>query len=382
MDSFSSSFKKFEYTVRYSHITRLNLKINLSNIQHISTAVPAFKHAQKDIAAFILNMYKPPAGDWEKVERMFDRSEIDTRYSVLDDFSLPPESWKFFNPHTSISTEHRMNKYFELALVLALQAVEKLKHQTDLHNITHLITVSCTGMAAPGLDIMLVDELSLPNHVHRLGINFMGCYAGMLALKQAHTICVTYPDAKVLIVDVELCTLHFQQNYTLDNAASSLLFADGAAAIIVSNGPRGLKIKDFYTELAIQGLNDMTWSLSSTGFLMTLSGYVPQIIAEHIRPLLDRALGMGSLTKEEITHWAIHPGGKKIIQEIEKALELKPADTLPSRKVLREYGNMSSVTLFFVLEEIMNQSVTTGESIFACAFGPGLTLETMIAEVC
>ncbi len=210
----------------------------------------------------------------------------------------------------------------------------------------------------------------------------MGCYAAIHALKQANAICLAEANAKVLIVDVELCTLHFQMEYTMDNIASSLLFADGAAAVLVSNEKGLYQISDFYSEVALQGYQDMAWDISSSGFLMTLSAYVPAVIAEKIGPMLDNSLTAMNRSKEEIMHWAIHPGGKKIVSEIEKALGLTKKDVDVSRAVLNEYGNMSSVTLFFVLERMLQQIQGEDETVYAVAFGPGLTIETMFLKSC
>jgi predicted naringenin-chalcone synthase len=185
-----------------------------------------------------------------------------------------------------------------------------------------------------------------------------------------------------LIVDTELCTIHFQKEYTPDNAASSLLFADGSAAVLVSNkinSNHSVSIDGFYSLVEYKGKKDMAWELSSKGFLMTLSGYVPQLIEEDIASLVADSLEHHHIDQKEITHWCIHPGGKKILQVIEQKLKLQKDDLCFSKKVLQSYGNMSSPTILFVLKEMWN-TIKDGANIFGVAFGPGLTMETFLAS--
>jgi predicted naringenin-chalcone synthase len=225
-----------------------------------------------------------------------------------------------------------------------------------------------------------MELMDLPRNIYRTSVNFMGCYAAIHALKMADMICKSAPEAKVLIVSTELCTLHLQKEPTPDNLSSGLLFGDGSAAVLVvgdhhsSPGPR---IRGFYAEVVPKGKKDMAWELSSTGFQMTLSGYIPDLIREDIRPLVERALqGSGC---RPITQWCIHPGGKKILEAIEKSLCITPDQTRHSHHVLSEYGNMSSATILFVLREMLQQ-IKRGDTVFSVGFGPGLTMESMILE--
>ena len=326
----------------------------------------------------MLEQYDLSDGDVDRVTRLYERSEIDFRYSAIEDFSLPSQQWTLLEKGATVSLEKRMAYFFKIAPELCATAVKEcIPDESEWQQLTHLITVSCTGLSAPGLDIQLIQRLGLPTTIQRSSINFMGCYAGIHALKQADSICKAQPDARVLIVDVELCTLHFQTPFTMDNVAASLLFADGAAAALVSNQPGLYAMEDYYSELALSGYSDMSWQLSSEGFLMTLSGYVPGIIAANIEPMLQHSLKQMSLRREDIQHWAIHPGGKKIVHEIAKALQLTEEDTAISRAVLRNYGNMSSVTIFYVLKQLRATIQHAGEHIYGVAFGPGLTIESL-----
>jgi predicted naringenin-chalcone synthase len=237
-------------------------------------------------------------------------------------------------------------------------------------------------MSAPGLDLQVMELLDLPKNTYRTSVNFMGCYAAIHALKMADAICRQENQAKVLVVCTELCTLHFQREATIDNIASSLLFADGSAAAVVAHDStphKGLQLKSFYSEVIPKGKKDMAWDLSSTGFLMTLSSYIPELVEEDFESLTGRAMEKAGLTKNDFTKWCIHPGGKKILEAIHKALQLKNDDLDVSYNVLRNYGNMSSPTILFVLKKIMQTVKPAQDNIFGAAFGPGLTMETFIA---
>ncbi len=332
--------------------------------------------------------YNLDATDKRKLAFLYHHSGIDKRYSVLKDFSLPPQQWQFINVESNEATplDARMKLYKQEALPLSLKAAQNcLNELNEAVNITHLITVSCTGMSAPGLDLELVEAMGLSPNIFRTSVNFMGCYAGIHALKLGKMICDSTPNANVLIVATELCTLHFQQEYTLDNAASSLLFADGSAALLMSND-KGKKpvasIDHFYSTIATKGKQDMAWEISSKGFLMTLSGYVPQLIEEDIAALVNDALKGSNLGRKEVKHWCLHPGGKRIVDAIQKQLSLSDDEVKSSRDVLHEYGNMSSATIFFVLKEICDKAKDRSSApLLGVAFGPGLTMETFVATV-
>ena len=247
--------------------------------------------------------------------------------------------------------------------------------------ITHLITVSCTGMSAPGLDLELIELLNLPATTWRTSINFMGCYAAIHALKLADVICKSDAKANVLIVCVELCTLHFQKKYNPDNISSAILFSDGAAAVLVTgnNETEGLNIDHFYSSVSFKSKQEMVWELSSTGFLLTLSGYIPELIEEDFNGIVNECLKETSLSKEDITHWCIHPGGKKILEAVHNSLGFTNGQLQPCYDVLNDYGNMSSPTILFVLKRIQQAlDKKQPNNIFGAAFGPGLTIETFI----
>ncbi len=334
------------------------------------------------------NFYALDDVEKRKLRFLYRQSGIEHRYSCVGDYCRPMNEWKFF-PHSENiepfpSLEYRMEWYNKYAPPLSVGAIRKcLEHKIKVQEITHLITVSCTGMSAPGLDLQLMELLDLPRNIFRTSVNFMGCYAAIHALKMADALCKSTPGAKVLLVCTELCTLHLQKENTMDNLASGLLFSDGSAAALVvgdDHPAKGLTLKSFYSEVVPKGKKDMAWELSSTGFQMTLSGYIPDLIGEDIEALVNRAVSQQGMTRHDINEWCVHPGGKKILEAVEKSLTISRQGLSPSYNVLRDYGNMSSATILFVLKELYQQiQHKENQHIFAMAFGPGLTLETFIA---
>lgn len=325
--------------------------------------------------------------DKRKLKFLYDHSGINTRYSAIEDYGIEPPFRSFIPVEKGAdfpSLEQRMEVYERESVLLSVKAIDNcLRDIISPQQITHLITVSCTGMSAPGLDLSIMEEMELTPNIFRTSVNFMGCYAAIHALKMAKMICDGSEKSNVVIVCTELCTLHFQKEFTEDNAASSLLFADGCAAVLVSNTlqkENALSLRGFYSHVEQKGKSAMAWQLSSKGFLMTLSGYVPQLIQEDINALVRSAVKHNRLALEDITHWCIHPGGKRILDLIKKQLDLSEEDLLFSRNVLSNYGNMSSPTVLFVLKEMMDQLSNAPARILGMAFGPGLTMETFIAE--
>ena len=359
----------------------------MADIVSIATASPPFAHKQEDILHYMQKSYQLEADDKRKLAFLYHHSGIETRHSAIPDYGVSKTDWKFLpqnNEEPFPSIEQRMELYKNNAANISIEAITKcIENHISADQITHLITISCTGMSAPGLDLEIMEEMHLSPTLFRTSINFMGCYAAIHGLKLAKFICDSEPDAQVVLVATELCTLHFQKEYTLENASSSLLFADGAAAALISNNstePKALHIESFHSQVAFQGKKDMAWEINSKGFLMTLSSYIPQLIKEDIELLITAAIKKKGLTIQDISYWCIHPGGKKIVDVIEEKLKLSEDQTKFARKVLAENGNMSSPTILFVLKEIMDAPIRTGDNVFGIAFGPGLTMETFLCK--
>ena len=357
----------------------------MSKILSIGIGLPTFKHKQDHILDFMQRVYALDEAGRRKLKFLYRQSGIESRYSVIPDYSLPANEWQFFPASENLEPfpglEQRMEWFHRYAAPLSEKAIRQCLKDFPEKKITHLITVSCTGFSAPGLDLELLELLDLPVTTFRTSVNFMGCYAAVHALKIADAFCKADKNANVLIVCTELCTLHFQKKPTIDNMLSSLLFADGAAAVLVTGNDEheGLKQEHFYSTTALKGKKEMVWELSSTGFLMTLSGYVADIIEEDFNKLVCDALKVAGLKKEEITHWCIHPGGKKIIEAVHNSLGFTNGQLQYSYDVLRDYGNMSSPGVLFVLKNIMSAIDRKDQvRIFGTAFGPGLTMETFI----
>lgn len=357
----------------------------MSKIVSIGTAVPEYQHRQDDILDFMLRVYALGDRGSRTLKFLYHQSGIATRYSVVPDYSLPAAQWQFFTASENLepfpSIEQRMSLYRASAPALSVSAINHCISSEELKKVTHLITVSCTGLSAPGLDLELIELLGLPVTICRTSVNFMGCYAAIHALKIADAFCSRDRSANVLIVCTELCTLHFQRDTGIDSLTSSLLFGDGAAAILVSGNEDqpGLKIDSFFSNVSVKGKQQMAWEVSSTGFLMTLGSYVPSLIEENFNQLVSGGLSAAGLDKDDITHWCIHPGGKKILEAVQKSIGLEADRLTESYEVLKQFGNMSSATILFVLKNMMDQSLESGRGkVFGAAFGPGLTTETFI----
>lgn len=362
----------------------------MSFITSIGIANPPYRFSQSVIAEFMEKAMELHNGDHRKVRTIFKLSGIDYRHSVLEDYGKSKDF--SFYPNSAgdeiPSTQKRLKVFRENAIDLSCASVRNLldkRPDLKVTDITHLVVVCCTGMYAPGLDIDLVKKIGLRSTIQRTCINFMGCYAAFNALKLANAFCLE-KNTKVLIVCTELCSLHFQRPFTDDNVLANALFADGSAAVLVeSESDEKIKLipENFHSDLAVDGEREMAWTVGDLGFEMKLSSYVPDIIQRDIRQLTSSLLDRISKGLDEIKYFAIHPGGKKILQAIEEELGITKEQNAAAYGVLRKYGNMSSPTVLFVLHELFNQlsGDDDQERILSFAFGPGLTLESMVLKI-
>lgn len=339
------------------------------------------------------------------VTTSFNVSGIDTRHTVIDELSSDADvpDPVFFDHRTGLllapGTKARNDFYTREAAKLFVAAARRaIESDPDVEpaDVTHVITVSCTGFHAPGPEYEIVRALGLSDAVQRFHLGFMGCYASMPALRAASQFCAADENAVVLVVSVELCTLHLRSSEDPDTIVASSLFADGAAAGIVTardlpSPTTGLSLDRFHTAIAPEGEKDMAWTIGDTGFEMILSTAVPQIIGETIigalQPLYGAESGLGEAfaagnVADAVQHWAIHPGGRSILDKVQERLRLSDAQLHPAREVLRENGNMSSATVLFVLKHILEeQGASAGDRVSAMAFGPGLTAESALMTV-
>jgi alpha-pyrone synthase len=340
----------------------------------IGTAVPRHEVHAKFVA------YAPrllgSARDRRLFARMAERAGIDRRYSVLAPHPDPErlDLGGFYRAGAFPGTAARMRLFEQHAADLAFAAALDLA--ADLEAVSHLVVATCTGLFAPGVDLQLIERLSLERTTERTVVGFMGCSAAINALKLARHIVRSQRDARVLVVCLELCTLHLQETDDLEQVLSFLIFADGCAAGLVSAEPRGLALREFYVAVMPEAADQITWRIGDAGFDMRLSGAVPKSIACGLPPHMPAILAGREL--REVALWAIHPGGRSVLDAAERALELSPVRLVTSREILRRYGNMSSASIMFVLRAMLDDAARG----MGCAmsFGPGLVAETMLFE--
>ena len=357
-------------------------------IHHIETAVPERCYSQEEVGKHMLE-WTIDERDKRLVRMLYRNSGIETRHSVIPDwgegFFIPKVDGSYRQP----STSERNSTYTREGHKLAVDLGHKLlaaAPEFPPAEITHVVTASCTGFFNPGIDYFLCQELDLPIKTKRYHLGFMGCYAAFPALSMAAQFCQADPEAVVLVMCLELCSLHLQINGSEDTILANSLFADGAGAVLVSGrspqqGIDTYRIDDFDSALIPSGKEAMAWSIGDLGFDISLSSYVPKIIGAGINDLLVPLLTKNRLTTQDIDRWAVHPGGKTIIDKVAKSLSLSAGQVQPSRTVLQKFGNMSSATILFVLKETLSQAAISGqEKVCAMAFGPGLTVEMALLQ--
>lgn len=367
-------------------------------LESIATGNPLLRRSQQLASAFMQQVESLPAPIRKRIPQIYARSGIDYRCSCIEDyerdaadFAFYPKTWTLQPPPT---TEQRNRKYREAAVPLAERVAREalVEAGRTAEEITHVIAVSCTGFFAPGLDVELVKRLGLPAHTQRTMVGFMGCYAAFNALRLAHAFCQSRPGARVLLVCTELCTLHFQIGETLESAVVNAIFSDGAAAAVLSartgeEAKGALTYADGHCLLDEDSMDHMTWDVGDTGFNMGLSPRVPGVLARNLPGYLETLLCRNGLTPGAIDFWAIHPGGRAIVEQAQETLALPDVAVRDSLEVLRLYGNMSSPTILFVLKRFLDrhraEQASGGSGLqngVAMAFGPGLTIEGCLLQ--
>jgi len=363
-----------------------------AGILSIGTAVPAYAVKQTDVVAWMTEAYagQPVLGRW--LRALFASSGVETRYSCIEDYMQPPQSARF-SPGQSVqtmpTTADRMAIYqhesVPLGVTAATRALKALAETTRQSlaeasaSITHLVVVTCTGFFAPGLDLAIARQLALSPTIGRTIIGFMGCSAAFNGLRTAHQIVRGQPGARVLVVCVELCSLHIQPNADREHLIAASLFADGASAAVVgtpqTHQDNLFLLDNFHTEVKPDTNDEMVWQIGNHGFTLRLSPQIPKHLAQ-VAPDALRSL----FPEEAVDFWAIHPGGPAILDRMVEVFALDPAQIEASRTVLRRYGNLSSATILFVLDELRRTLAETShrdkaQSGVAMAFGPGLVIE-------
>lgn len=356
-----------------------------SYIHNIEYSLPRHKYSQHQLRDRMKEIIQGGEKERRLLHHIYARSGIQTRYSVVDDFKHNGSFELFFNGQgASPGTQSRNEIYIKKGRQIYVDVARKLLDQSGIQpeEITHLITVSCTGFYAPGPDYDIIKTVGLDDTIERYHLGFMGCYAVIPALKLARKICDSNETANVLIISVELCTLHFKAQPVVDDLVSASVFADGGAGALVSNsepehGPY-FKMDGFASAITDNGKEDMAWSIGDQGFNMILSSYVPKILSNGLVPFLKPILEEHKIKIKDIDLWGVHPGGRAILDKVENTLSL-PSDALnSSRWVLSNFGNMSSATILFVLQHLLYQNISGSQKTLALAFGPGLTIESAL----
>ena len=360
-------------------------------IHHIATEAAEFAYSQQFGSQRMMSWARSPRTR-RIVHMIYERSGIDTRHSVCDDFQHE-KGGKLFRTLEdgsldSPSTAERNGVFARasraMSVSLARRAIEECGSFSK-DEVTHVIFATCTGFSNPGPDYHIVRELELRESVERYTIGFMGCYAAFPALRMAATICEAHPRAVVLVMCLEFCSLHLQVSDEPDSIVANSLFADGAGCAIVSarepaNDRPGFRIGGFHSALIPSSESHMAWDIGNQGFNMVLSSYVPDLIGANVRSMIGETLAKRGHSLGDIDAWAVHPGGPSILDKVQASLGLDSSALDASRKVLREYGNMSSATILFVLKEMLAAPAAPGSCTLAMAFGPGLTVETALLE--
>lgn len=349
-----------------------------AHINRIATAVP-----KREVHRFFLDFAASLLADDPRRQavftRMADKAGIEHRYSCFAPTANPTSTAlddnEIFARGAFPATAKRMEMFETAAPQLAQQAVDRLLVGENRGSITHLVVTTCTGFSAPGIDLELVARCGLSTSIERTMIGFMGCYAAINALKLARHIVRSDPSARVLAVNIEVCTLHLNETTDLEKLLSFCLWGDGCAAALVSSEPHGISLDSFHAVVSAEHRDLMTWSVHDNGFDMLLSGQVPAAIHQALTNNINEILGDAAIGDVDL--WAVHPGGRSVLDAVERALGLGPETLNRSRHVLREFGNMSSATVMFVLERMLSER---SSELLGCAmaFGPGLTAETMM----
>ncbi len=354
----------------------------------IETSSPPYLVTQEKAASELKKRMTGSNAAARLIDMAAQHSGIDKRAIVIPD-AEPNAEEKFYSlngGYISPDTKQRMTEYEKWSKILTKNAVEKIIKKTNFaaKDLNKIITISCTGFFAPGIDYYLINEFNFPLEIKRMNIGFMGCAASLIGMESVLQALNGPTESNTLLVSVELCSLHLQTEPSRDNILANLIFADGCAAALFSNSSgyssEG-KLDLIKTESILfkDSSKYMGWKIGNTGFEMLLSSDLPRIILNEAVPALKKLLERHGLDAGSIKHWALHPGGRAILDSLQSGLQLTDAQMVPSRTVLQNFGNLSSASILYVLKEIMNSGeVKKGEICCAVAFGPGLTMETAL----
>jgi predicted naringenin-chalcone synthase len=345
----------------------------------MGTAVPSRSVSQERAAELTSQIAGHGDEQTLRLATLYRLTGIEKRHSVILE---NPRALAAYSRQRGPTTGRRMRLYDEHVRPLAREAARKALLAADLAagEITHLVTVSCTGFCAPGFDLALVDDLDLTPSVERTHIGFMGCHGALNGIRVARAFIESNPYARVLLCCAELCSLHFRFDAEANNSVPNALFADGAAALAAVpdyGGRDGLWRSAASGSFIVPRSHEaIAWHIGNYGFEMHLSPDVCGLIASDLGPWLESWLGHRGIGVEDILSWAVHPGGPRILDVVEESLGLERRATRVSREVLSACGNMSSPTVLFILKRLMEREAP--RPCVALAFGPGLTIEATL----
>ena len=354
----------------------------------LGIAAPHHSIERERSLEFAQTMLYQPGKEARALPALYRMTSVQTRGSVLllagtegepitQDFYADAECPDDRGP----STKSRCDRFAMEAMPLASRACREALVDANIKPdaITHLVVVTCTGFYSPGLDVELIDELGLNPEAQRVQVGFMGCHAAINGFRVARGLIAAEPGAKVLMVCVEICSVHFQYGWDTDRVVSNAIFADGAAAVVLSGADEGETCPAIIatgSRLVANSKEAMSWRIGNNGFAMTLSAEVPGLIEATLRDYISGWLAKNQLTLGDIAGWAVHPGGPRILRAVEVSLELPPTALAESRAVLSEHGNMSSATMLFILRRFLDNEIE--RPWLMLGFGPGLEIEVAL----
>lgn len=354
------------------------------------TALPAYSISMDEAVGYVQDTFCRDEDERRKLAILYRMSGVKRRHSVLlagPEGSDPEVRHGVFSvaerqAEGGPTVGMRMQVYEREAMPLAIRAATEALEESGVQprEITHLVTVSCSGFTAPGVDIALIQALGLPLTVQRTHVGFMGCHGALNGLRVARGFAESVPNACVLLCAVELCSLHYHYGWNPDQVVANALFADGAAAVVgrSTNGEANgaWRIAGCGSRLIPDSVDAMSWRIGDHGFAMSLSPRVPELIATHLRGWMEEWLAKFGLTLGDVKSWAVHPGGPRILTSVAKALQLPDGALDISKETLRDYGNMSSPTVLFILRRLRREHAP--RPCVALGFGPGLMAEAVL----
>ena len=356
----------------------------------IETAPPPFVVTQQKAAEELKKRMSGPATG-RMIDMAATHSGIEKRHIIIPDADNNSTE-KFYTNESGYlkpDTQSRMIEYEKWTKLLTKEVVQKIFNTTSIipEQIDRLITISCTGFFAPGFDYHIINEFGLNPSIKRTHIGFMGCAASLIGVNNVFETLTSEKNINqnTLLISIELCSIHLQTEASRDNILANMIFADGCAAALFRNKKMNnvfsLKILNTFSYLFKDSQNFMGWKIGNFGFEMTLSPELPKIILNDASPVLKKYLNQNGLETSEIKHWALHPGGRAILDSLQNGLGLNDEQMISSREVLRDYGNMSSASILYVLKNIMDKNIVkAGDYCCAVAFGPGLTMEAVVFQ--